>query len=122
MDEDFYRRFGQRLRQARKAAGLSQADLAPAIKLTRTSVANIEQGRQKVLLHTFGKILDVLNLQPVELLPTGASASQLPPELNNLSLDERDFVKRGLRSFTKEEHEHSLETDSDDSQGLDEEV
>ena len=122
MNEDFYRRFGRRLRQSRKAAGLSQADLATAIKLTRTSVSNIEKGRQKVLLHTFGQILDVLNLQADELLPVGAPAPELSTALNNLSSDERNFVERGLRSFTKEEHEHPLETDSDDSQELSGEV
>ena len=121
MNAVFYCRFGQRLSRARKAAGLSQADLATSINLTRTSVSNIEKGRQRVLLHTFGQILDVLNLQPVELLPAGASATQPPPELNNLPRDERDFVERGLH-LNKEEREHSLETDSDDSQGLDEEA
>ena len=74
-----------------------------------------------MLLHTFGQILNVLNLQPVELLPASTSATQPPPKLNNLPRDERDFVERGLH-FTKEEHEHSLETDSDDSQELDEEI
>ena len=56
-----------------KTAGLSQEDLAGAIGLTRTSVSNIENGRQKVLLYTFEKILRVLNVQPSDLLPETAS-------------------------------------------------
>lgn len=38
--------FGQRLRNMRRARGLSQHDLAFAAGLSRTSVANIEAGRQ----------------------------------------------------------------------------
>ena len=100
MDGSFYQRFGSNLRQARKAAGLSQTDLALAISLTRTSVSNIEKGRQKVLLHTFGELLRVLNVQPGDLLPAPAmrSASSLS-RLKELAHDERDFVRRGLREL-----------------------
>ena len=78
MAREFYRQFGQLLRRARKGAGLSQEDLATAIGLTRTSVSNIEQGRQKVLLHTFDQLLRVLNVQPAGLLPGTASDSSKP--------------------------------------------
>ena len=91
---DFYQRFGRHLRQARKAAGLSQADLAVAIKLTRTSISNIEKGRQKVLLHTFAEMLHVLNVRSGTLLPV-SQHTPLPPALDNLTRDERDFVERG---------------------------
>jgi transcriptional regulator with XRE-family HTH domain len=37
---------GERIRRARVAAGLQQQDLADAIGLTRTSVSNIERGKQ----------------------------------------------------------------------------
>ena len=119
MDGNFYRRFGSNLRQARKAAGLSQADLALAISLTRTSVSNIEKGRQKVLLHTYEEILRVLNLQPGELLPDPPTrpVSSLSV-LSGLAHDERDFVRRGLRTLNdlyKEEHGSSLDTDSKNS-------
>ena len=35
---------GQRIRLAREAAGVTQLELAEAIGLTRTSIANIEAG------------------------------------------------------------------------------
>ncbi|MDE0101569.1 MAG: helix-turn-helix transcriptional regulator [Bryobacterales bacterium] len=107
---DFYRRFGRRLSEARRAAGLSQADLAVAIKLTRPSVSNIEQGRQKVLLHTFGKILAVLNVQPTELLPDSHARSTPPPGWHSLAHDERDFIQRGLHRFKEETHAKALDT------------
>lgn len=45
-------RFGERVAIARDMKGMRQADLAHAIGLTRTSVVNIERGRQRVLLET----------------------------------------------------------------------
>jgi transcriptional regulator with XRE-family HTH domain len=41
---------GKRLRLARETAGVTQLELAEAIGLTRTSIANIEAGRQGLLL------------------------------------------------------------------------
>ena len=49
----FYKAVGQLVRAARDKAGLTQNALASRLGLTRTSVTNIEKGRQKVLLHTF---------------------------------------------------------------------
>ena len=112
---DFYQRFGRQLRQARKSAGLSQADLAVAIKLTRTSISNIEQGRQKVLLHTFVELLHVLNMQSAELLPA-AQSSPILLGLNSLARDEREFVERGLGRLGKEKHDSSMDTNSEGSQ------
>ena len=117
MNGEFYQRFGQNLRQARRAAGLSQADLAVAIKLTRTSISNIEKGRQKVSLHTFGEMLHALSVQPSELLPD-ARTVPLPSGLNSLAHDERDFVNRGLGRFEKEEHGSSLDANSQNSKGV----
>lgn len=43
---DFYVLFGSKLREARKAAGLSQAELASRVNLSRTSITNVEIGKQ----------------------------------------------------------------------------
>ena len=114
MDNDFYPGFGRNLREARRKAGLSQGDLALSIRLTRASVSNIEQGRQKVLLHTFWEMLDVLNTQPGDLLPS--AKTQPASSLSGLRSDEIEFVRRGLREMSKpykEEHVSSLDADSE---------
>ena len=112
----FYRQFGQNLRQARREAGLSQADLAIAVELTRPSVSNIERGRQGISLHTFGKMLRVLNVQPGKLLPAASAPSTLrPPWLTSLAQEERDFVERGLRRLRKENHASSFDANPEDS-------
>lgn len=48
--EPVYRQFGSKLESMRMALGLSQAELAKRVKLTRASVSNIEAGKQRVLL------------------------------------------------------------------------
>lgn len=47
----FYHDVGARLRITRVSAGVTQTDLAEIMHLTRTSIANIEAGRQASTLH-----------------------------------------------------------------------
>lgn len=51
MPEHCYKMFGAELKLARERAGVTQKDLGKMLGLTRVSVANIEAGRQRVLLH-----------------------------------------------------------------------
>ena len=99
----FYQQFGKKLRQTRREAGLSQADLAIALGLTRTSISNIENGRQGVPLCTFGKMVQVLKVQPGTLLPASDVPSASPsPALLSLPKKERDFIERGIPGLGKE--------------------
>ena len=99
----FYQQFGKKLRQTRRGAGLSQADLAIALGLTRTSISNIENGRQGVPLCTFGKMVQVLKVQPGALLPASDVPFASPsPELLSLPKKERDFIERGIPRLGKE--------------------
>lgn len=50
MIERCYKRFGKNVRNIRVACGLSQAQLAERVGLVRTSIVNIEAGRQRILL------------------------------------------------------------------------
>lgn len=119
VDVSFYRQFGQNLRKARRDAGLSQADLALAITLTRASVSNIEKGRQGISLYTFGKMLRVLNVPPSQLLPaTHAPSTLLHPGLTDLAQRDQDFVKRGLRGLGKENHGSSFVANPQESEGI----
>jgi transcriptional regulator with XRE-family HTH domain len=80
--EVFYREFGRLLQEARSKGPkhLTQAALAEAVGLSRSSVANIEKGRQPVQLHLLVKIAEVLSIDPVTLLPR-----QLPQIVSNES-------------------------------------
>lgn len=57
-----------RVRSARKAARMTQAQLADACGLERTSVTNMEAGRQIPKLPALYRMADALKLQPHELL------------------------------------------------------
>jgi transcriptional regulator with XRE-family HTH domain len=69
-----YEAFGAQVRQRRTAMRLTQLELAALIKLTRGSVANIEAGRQSVLLHQFLDLATALGVTPDKLLPTREEA------------------------------------------------
>jgi transcriptional regulator with XRE-family HTH domain len=66
---EFYRQLGESIRKCRKRRKLSQDALAKLVGLTRTSLTNIENGRQHPPLHTLCEIVDQLGIEFSELLP-----------------------------------------------------
>jgi DNA-binding XRE family transcriptional regulator len=65
----FYAEVGRRVRQARERVGLTQDALASRVSLSRTSVTNIEKGRQKLSVHTLCGLAAELGVAPGVLLP-----------------------------------------------------
>ena len=78
MDDRIYRVFGSRLRELREKASVTQEELAKRVDLSRTSITNIEKGRQRVLLHQFVDLAEALNVEPTALMP---EASEVEPPL-----------------------------------------
>lgn len=79
---------------------MTQEDLAGRVALTRTSITNIERGRQKLLVHTLAKIAEVLRVPIATLVPelkVDADAS-LDRALKKKPEQERDFIRNVLRS------------------------
>lgn len=66
---EFYVNMGARIRKARIDHGITQEQLADSLSLNRTSVTNIESGRQKILVHTLIEIADRLEASVGELIP-----------------------------------------------------
>lgn len=97
--DQFYHNVGLLIREARKKANnMTQEALASSVGLTRTSLTNIEKGRQKILLHTFTRIAAALNVEPSDLLPknpdlpsilTAEFATSLAPAV-------RGFIERAI--------------------------
>ena len=56
----FYPQLGENIRKYRKDRHLSQERLANLVGLTRTSLTNIEKGRQHPPLHTLCEIIEQL--------------------------------------------------------------
>jgi transcriptional regulator with XRE-family HTH domain len=72
---EFYRQLGESIRKCRNKRKLSQDALAKLIGLTRTSLTNIESGRQHPPLHTFCEIVEQLKADFSELLPRPLAAT-----------------------------------------------
>ncbi|GHF74120.1 transcriptional regulator with XRE-family HTH domain [Amycolatopsis bartoniae] len=98
-----YVEVGIRVRNARKQAEWSQTGLGDAIGLTRSSVANIEAGRQHAPAHVIVLIAQTLKLPYDELLPSGeelneiARASAPDFDLSELSETSQEFVTATIR-------------------------
>jgi DNA-binding XRE family transcriptional regulator len=67
-NREFYAAVGQRIAKAR-IGQLTQEALAKKATLTRTSIVNIEKGRQQILLHTLVDIAQALKMPVAELIP-----------------------------------------------------
>ena|SRR5579859_632616 len=100
---ELYEQIGYRIRQARQAAGLTQENLAEKVSLTRTSVTNIEKGRQKVLVHTLADIARELDVPLATLLPDKEVQRQVEAKLpKGFSFEEMDFLASVMGSPRKE--------------------
>jgi transcriptional regulator with XRE-family HTH domain len=69
----FYRELGANIRKLRRKRELSQEELANLVGLTRTSLTNIEKGRQHPPLHMFCDLVEQLKVDFSELLPRPAT-------------------------------------------------
>jgi len=68
-DQELYRIVGKQLRERREKLKLSQSKIADDVGLLRTSITNIESGRQKPPLHVLYSICLALKIEVVDVLP-----------------------------------------------------
>ena len=78
-----YRLVGSNIRKRREERGMTQMALSQAVGLSRTSVTNVEQGRQTILLHQFVEFARALEIEPHKLLPDAAkdATPEIPREI-----------------------------------------
>lgn len=76
-DDDLYSLLGERISLRRRSLKKTQRDLADAVGMSRASVANIECGRQKVLVHHLYRLAEALQMPNVaDLLPQALTAGK----------------------------------------------
>jgi transcriptional regulator with XRE-family HTH domain len=90
--EPFYTDVGRRIRDQRNKAGITQEQLARLLSppTTRVSVANIEGGNQRILVHTLVQLAAVLNVQVTDILPHRRE----PPVANNNAQITKELVTK----------------------------
>lgn len=91
-----YSEIGELVRAYRERINLTQEALARMVGLTRTSITNIERGRQQVLVHLLFLIADALGITPDALLPQKGKHTKASDELP-------DRFARQLRELSKED-------------------
>jgi transcriptional regulator with XRE-family HTH domain len=104
----FYIAVGKKVRTTRNDAGLSQTMLAQRIGFTRSSVANLEAGRQRIALHLFVLIAQALGTEPATLLPESTilehagpvAPDKLREHLAGTPETTQDFVRRAVAQVT----------------------
>lgn len=64
-----YRQIGSTIKRRRKQLGLTQEQLAKQMSTSRASLANVETGRQNVLVHQLYSFAANLDLTVEDLLP-----------------------------------------------------
>jgi len=94
----FYAGIGDKIKKFRTKRDYSQDDLAKFLDLTRTSVVNIEKGRQRAPIHTLFEIASFLNVPVEDLFPTVKEKQQI-----DFTLLEKRF--KGI-SMDKEKMQH----------------
>ena len=70
MKNGFVIRFGELVRERRKALGMSQEELSFEAGLHRTEISHIERGTRAAGLPTIEKLAAGLCTQPAELMPS----------------------------------------------------
>lgn len=70
MDTDlFYKYVGMTIRAAREGLSMTQGELATVVGISRTSLTNIELGRQRILVDQLVELSNALNVSVSSLLP-----------------------------------------------------
>jgi transcriptional regulator with XRE-family HTH domain len=89
--ELIYQRIGAIIRNRRRGVDWSQAELAQRLDISRATLASVETGRQRLLVHQLYALARVFGVKPEQLLPPAPESSpvsremraQLPANLSN---------------------------------------
>lgn len=72
-DERIYNIIGGNIRSRRQFISMNQYELAKKVELTRSSIVQIESGKQAITLLTLYKVAEALGLSIYKLLPESIS-------------------------------------------------
>ena len=92
--KEIYKSLGARIRDLRKGLPQTQDQFAKRAGISRASLANIEAGRQQVLVHHLFTFAAILQLDsPAHLLPVENSRPRKASSVDSLPLSSKDLTK-----------------------------
>jgi transcriptional regulator with XRE-family HTH domain len=98
-----YLAFGELVRMHRESRSppMTQEKLGRLIGLSRTSITNIERGRQHATLHHLFAIAEALSVAPAALLPTAEALHESELDEHVFSKADKDIADWARRVVTK---------------------
>lgn len=85
---------GNRIKEARKAKGLTQKSLAKLLECSHTTISKYEQGEiENMPRPRMQRMADILEVSPVILFDFAEDAQQQPAQ-GELSYKKREFIKK----------------------------
>jgi transcriptional regulator with XRE-family HTH domain len=99
--EPLYRSIGAAIRAKRRQRDWTQEVLAKKLMISRGTLANIESGRQRILVHQLYALAAALELKPIDLLPTASVGTSTPeafPLPQDLNAQQKDQLSRLIQS------------------------
>lgn len=91
-EKAFYSVFGRMLSEIRRKKHISQEMLADELGLSRTSITNIEKGRQPIQLYSLYVIARLLGTDVKELLPS-AAIFERPEQAKGLNVSRSEWLQ-----------------------------
>lgn len=99
-EESINKAFGAHLGAERKRSLLTQEDLSRRVGVGRTTIANIERGRQSVSIPLLYRLASALGVAPESLLPQGVESSS--SEENGSGSSEKSTLSGRQNTWVKE--------------------
>jgi transcriptional regulator with XRE-family HTH domain len=100
MDRRLYELLGQTIADKRDNKAFTQQQLADKVSLTRTSITNIERGRQHIQLHTLYLLAKALSVEVVDMLPSRKSVENAGGE-KSITLSKEEWLKNTILGDVK---------------------
>jgi transcriptional regulator with XRE-family HTH domain len=100
--DPFYKHIGMTIRRGRESLGMTQGELAHLVGLSRTSLTNIELGRQRILVDQLAELANALHIQFSSLIPERNSEAVVDEASEHLeSLPAVSHFLNSVRSHDK---------------------
>lgn len=110
MVESCYQRLGSALRERRTIMGFTQETIANQLGISRTSLVNIEAGRQRIALHDVFAFSSALQIAPEKILQASNPEFQLElPKIDTLSLQQEARNLEGIINYMERTNARQFE-------------